>query len=318
MSGEKCAMNRYVLRAKLFFGLYLFSFGLACGGEIQAAGAALPEQLTYKISYQGIFSGFIHLDIARADLRVAGETVKIAGRVAKVATLKVTTEPYRKAEVLFPVRYQYRSWYEPNGENALLVTESLQADEISNEMIWFDRDEGVGHRYEVKATASDGGKRPPLELLQKFADLQVWPAVLEESYQQGIGRDEMFDHLSMMQRLRVLDLQPGQVLDLPVFTGKQLKNYRVVVTSEPIEGKAEESALLKLQIFSYDAAEDDVGQKTYIWLSADDQRVPLRFYAERAFGYLEAVLESGESGGKQRSGFTPATNAFEQLEAFYF
>jgi len=311
-------MYRVVLRTKLFFALYLLFFGLAGGGEIQAAGGSLPEQLTYKISYQGIFSGFIHLDIARADLRVAGDTVKVAGRVAKVATLKVTTEPYRKAEVLFPVRYQYRSWYELDGENALLVTESLQADENSDEMIWFDRDEGVGHRYEVKAAATGGGKGPPLELLKKIADLQFWPAVLEESHQQGIGSGEMFDHFSMMQRLRDLDLQPGQVLDLPVFTGKQLKNYRVVVTSESIEGKAEESALLKLQIFSYDAAENDAGQITYIWLSADEQRVPLRFYAERAFGYLEAVLESGESGGESLGGFTPATNAFEQLDAFYF
>ena len=47
-------------------------------------------------------------------------------------------EPYSKAELLYPIRLDYRSWLDARLLQPLLATKSMQTDEDRRELFWFD------------------------------------------------------------------------------------------------------------------------------------------------------------------------------------
>jgi hypothetical protein len=68
-----------------------------------SASPRLGEALEYTLDFRGVVTGFIDLDIAKLTLSVEPVMEDVAGQSAYVTRLQLTTEPYTKAEMIYPV-----------------------------------------------------------------------------------------------------------------------------------------------------------------------------------------------------------------------
>jgi hypothetical protein len=267
-----------------------------------AAGSSprLGETLQYTLSFRGLLSGFVELDIARLTLSVEPRMQDVAGMSAYVTRLQLTTAPYRKAELLYPVRLDYRSWLDARLLQPLLATRVLHTDESKRELFWYDRQSGNGHVYRV----SDGANPPdeaaagkavtPPDYLRRVAARldESWNRLLQ-TRQVALQVPGVIDYMGLLHQLRHANLQPGKTLRFTVFTGKRIEHYRVEVAKGRLQRGGWDRPVYYLRLFEYDPQKDALKDEVKLWLSDDDQRLLLRFYAERAVGALEGILETG-------------------------
>ena len=301
-------MKRPSLLTRRLFGAILLS--LIAMTPCAAAQLQAGERLEYTFSYRGIFSGFVPLQIARAEFVL--ETVA-GGDDAQpdyLATMQVTTEPFGKAEMLYPIRYRYRSWLEHEQQRPWLVSEYLQTDEISEELLWFDRENALGYRYVKRPAAVSSGPKPPRHLLEQAGISLEEQIFLEQSHQKSLADAPVWDYLSMIYHLRTADLQPGKALDIPVYNGKRIKHFRLEVEHERMQRAGWDRPAYKLSLYEHPKKK---GITTTIWISDDVQRLPLRFYAERAFGAVDGILQTGRTTEREARGFSAATSQSLQL-----
>ena len=268
------------------------------------------ETLQYTLSFRGLLSGFVQLDIARLTLSVEPRMASVADTPAYVTRLELTTEPYRKAEILYPVRLDYRSWLDAATLRPLLATRSLRTDRPKQEFYWYDRQSGNGRVYRVSdgADPPDGtdadAPPPPADLLRVAAQPdESWTGLLQ-TRQVTLEAQDVVDYMGLLHQLRHADLRPGETLNFTVFTGKRVEQYRVMVEQGRQSLEGWERPVLCLRLFEVDAKKGGLKDEVKLWLSDDDQRLLLRFYAERDIGALEGVLETGrpqDAGGERLS-----------------
>lgn len=252
------------------------------------------ERLEYTFSYRGILSGFTRIDIAHAEFVIQQEVETLEGREIYQASLNLTTEPFRVAEILYPIRYHYRSWLEPDKQTPLLVMEYLATDEISEELIWFDHANQQGYRYVKKELASQAEEAtPPVHLLHKLGIGQSDYSRMVKSHQSSFSQDEVWDYLSMLYRLRFMPLQPGQITELPLYNGKRIKHYRVKVAREHLQWDGWNRSAFRLNLNEVRNGNQRADSITSVWVSDDEARLPLRFYVKRTFGTVEGMLQTG-------------------------
>jgi hypothetical protein len=273
---------------------------------LQAAQLKPGEKLEYTFSYQGIFSGFVPIEIANASLLVSPESEIIQGSESYRVTLDLSTEAYAKAEMLYPVRYRYQSWMDPELQQPMLVSEFVKTDETSEELLWFDRKNLQGYRY-VNADAQQGEAGIPLDLLrQKEALTENGEAGWELKSRQAFSDREIRDYLSLFFRLRFMDLEPDGVFEFDLYNGKRIKQYRVKVT----EGH---QATFKLNLYEIGRKGSSDEPIASIWMSNDEQRLPLRFYLPQAFGYLQGILRTNHQLPAKQAELSVATSQSLQL-----
>lgn len=280
---------------------------------VMAAGTSPRpgETLQYTLSFRGLLSGFVELDIARLTLSVEPRMQNVAGTSAYLTRLQLTTAPYRKAELLYPVRLDYHSWLDARLLQPLLATRSLHTDESKRELFWYDRQSGSGHVYRVSdgsaphgATAADDAEAPPDYLRRVVAQSDESWAGLLQTRKVALQESGVIDYMGLLHQLRQADLQPGKILRFTVFTGKRIEHYRVMVAKGRLQRGGWDRPAYYLRLFEYDAQKDALKDEVKLWLSDDDQRLLLRFYAERAIGALEGILETGrpqDEGGERLS-----------------
>lgn len=302
-------------KLKRFTTAFILTFVLFTSVQVPllAVQPRLGERLEYTFSYRGIFSGFMQMDIARGVFDLREEPDPIQGKEVYLASLNLTTEPFGKAEMLYPIRYRYRTWLEPGEQIPLLVSEYLETDEISEELLWFDRENLMGYRYVRQAEPEAEALLAPAPLLEKLDEDQSVGAVMVQENQQKISDGAAWDYLSLLYRLRYLDLAPGKVYHLPLYNGKRIKRYRVEVFRERLakSGWYRPSFRLSLQeIRKGDPRSDSI---TQVWVSDDEERLPLRFYVKRSIGALEGVLETGRPAASREDGFSPETQRSLEL-----
>ena len=259
-----------------------------------AAAAYDPgERLDYTFSYLGILSGFIVIDISHARFVLAPQPLSLGGRPVYRASLDVTTEPFAEAELIYPFRYRYRSWLEPTHQTPLLAQEYLRADEIEEELLWFDRGRDLGFRYKKNRLPAGQRQRLPASLSAVLElDPQEW-ILVEDAHGQPLPAAGVWDYLSMLYRLRFAELATGRSLDLPVYNGKQIKTYRIEVMRERLIRGGWDRPAFKLSLFEVRQGKRRGDKITTIWISDDAQRRPLRFRVARVLGVFEGILETG-------------------------
>ncbi len=224
-----------------------------------------------------------------------------------MTTLDLTTEPYGKAEMIYPIRYRYRSWLEPEQQIPLLVNEYLETDDVSEELLWFDRKNHLGYRYVKKDGRTEPeAKQPPGFLLDKIDLGEADGKILAQEDRQPFPEKGVWDYLSMLYRLRFLDLEAGRVFELPLYNGKRIKHYQVEVTREHMTQAGWNRPAYKLSLSEGKRKRDSI---TSVWVSDDDERLPLRFYVQRTFGAVEGILETGRPSSVQKNGFSTATKS---------
>ena len=151
--------------------VYVYEVCFRCHGNSYTnifAGDRFPDDTTHRsdprdqlpgnpsFSYRGFFSGFIKMDIAHASFRVTSQPLSINGRPLYRASVDVSTEAYPQAELIYPFRYHNRSWLEAVRQTPVLALESILTDETEEELLWFDRERGLGFRYHKNRHAAGG------------------------------------------------------------------------------------------------------------------------------------------------------------------
>jgi len=99
--------------------------------------------------------------------------------------------------------------------------------------------------------------------------------------------------MGLLHQLRHMPLQSGESHDFTVFSGKKLEHYRVRVEKERLVRAGWDLPAYHLKLFEFDPEKQRLKDEINLWLSDDDQRRLLRFYAERTIGALEGILETG-------------------------
>ena len=266
---------------------------------VEGAAAGHPlhpgERLDYTVSYDGMLSGWRVIPIAKATLEIEPVEYLINGESALSARLTVSTEQFRAAERIYPIRYSFQSWFEPAGRYTLLVDETMVDGKLSQQLVWFDQEQKLVHRFKRHQD-----KPGAIEALPEFLRLQYaseagkpsgFKAKSKISLQQG-----MLDHLSLLYRLRLLELEQGRQITLPASDGKDLVSYRIeVLESERLEREGQSLPALKMR-FQPVYRDGEEMPYIYVWYSQDKRRVPLRFYSNRSFGSIDISLDGNQPG----------------------
>ncbi len=306
-------MGKLIMRTKNLFLTSILILVLVSLTPVEAVQLQPGERLEYTFSYRGIFSGFVEMDIAHAEFAVQPVADSIAGSETYLTTLDLTTEPYGKAEMLYPVRYHYRSWLEPDQQVPLLVTEYLETDEIREELLWFDRANRLGYHYVKRDTPVAADSHPPDFLLEKLGVSPDERSLMQCENQQALADDRVWDYLSLIYRLRYLELETGKAIDLPLYNGKQIKHYRVEVSRERLRRAGWDRPTFKLSLYELRKGKSKKNLRTSVWISDDEHRLPLRFHAERAFGALEGTLQTGRPLVSGEEDFSVVTRSSLEL-----
>ncbi len=280
---------------------------LTPGIPLQAA-PDLGETLDYTVTFRGLVTGFVELNIAKVTLSVGPRIEPVSARPAYVARLQVSTEPYKKAELLYPLRFDYRSWLDQQTLQSLMASKYVVTGETRREFYWYDPEHRQGYHYQTPdEKAAQPGKTPPDRLLQVASlDDPDW-SDLQENLSIALERPDIVDYLGMLHRLRRIPSRPKEWYEFTVFSGKKLVPFRVQVERERLIRRGWDRDTLHLRLFEYDPDKDRLEEAVQLWLSDDDQRRLLRFYAEGAVGALEGILETGRPENGHNEGLSEST-----------
>lgn len=255
---------------------------LLCFGSTLAT--ELPEELNYRVSYQGVFSAGAKVPIADLVLR----TDRPAPDAPYLESeLLVSSAPYAAVETFYPIRYRIRSWYWPD-RSAVLASEYHEfgrADDVEHKLIYLDRTD-----------------QPFLSRNLLKEDQGVLQALLGGSYRAKAqpGQRHAYDRLGLLQAIRARHLAPGSEFTRIVSNGRKMLRYRVKVEKAQLLALGGQSRhALKLRIDGLE--QDERGREkpahrpVYLWLSADSRQVPLLAVARGAAGkfYIERVTDAG-------------------------
>ena len=119
---------------------------------------------------------------------------------------------------------------------------------------------------------------------------------LRENKAFALNREGVIDYMSLLHSLRRLPAEPDKWYDFTVFSGKKLEYYRVHVDKERLIRRGWNRDTLHLKLYEYDPEKEHLKDEIQVWISDDDQRLMLRFYAERAAGALEGILDTKATG----------------------
>ncbi len=262
----------------------------------QVAMASLPvlgEDLEYTLKFRGWITGFVELDIAKLNLQVEGQMEEVIERPAYVTRMFLTTEPYAKAELLYPVRLSYRSWLDAGGLYPVIAVKSLRHEEEREELFWFDRETDTARHYQNDEKPEIEPITPPMKL-QPVTELSpaLWQALVENRSVKMNGADAV-DYMGIYHRLRKMPFRDGKRIEFVAFNGREIEHFRVDMQSDHLQRAGWDRSAYRLTIREVDPENGDLGDDIQLWISDDDQRLLLRFYAERTFGAMEGILETG-------------------------
>ena len=187
------------------------------GPAVAAKAPVLGEHLEYTLKYRGVVTGFVELDIAKMTMEVEQTMGKVDDNPAFVTNLQLTTEPYRKAEMLYPVRLHYRSWLDARKLNPIIAVKSLKTREYKEALLWFDHSQGEAYHYQSGELGGEETGKPP-QSLQQITELpdEQWEKLLQ-THRIAFGDTEALDYISFLHRLRSMPLKSGEQIDFSTF-----------------------------------------------------------------------------------------------------
>lgn len=256
----------------------------------ESAGQAL---WSFSASYQGLLSAGLPLDIAEIRLQSSPPSPG----AAREARISLSSVGFGATELIMPLRYCYRS--------------RMSADTgITLDTDWWSR---IGNKASRGRLLFDRDQRRVLRLhterkLQEEAyDDELAQSTLPSPAKLDHDLDTLpfpagvlpMDRLAMLLWLREQDLRPGQVLEPPISDGRKLQGFRIRVEAEETldwHGEIRDSLRIRLEPLEKDGKTAD---PTWLWLSRDTQRLPLKFSSKRAFGRFEMRLQPSPAGAPQ-------------------
>lgn len=275
-----------VLFCSLVFSLPVFAEIRPGMGPLSADA----ETLRYTVSYQGALSGSLPVEIARVSLRLHPGLMSVDGVELKRASLALTTELYPKMEALYPLRFDYDSWFDPEVNRSVVAEMRRDSSKPRHELLWFDQREGAVRRFR-KGTRSSANSGLPVFLTR--ISRQQHPERFRERHAVKFDNGAALDRLAMLYAVRVQFLQPGEAIELAVSNGKDLRAYKIAVEAREqllIAGK--QVAALRVSFTPrFDSDDEEQAYGVRAWLSDDEQRIPLRFQGSGLGGVFVVNLD---------------------------
>jgi hypothetical protein len=276
---------------------------------VEASLPILGEHLEYTLKFRGLITGYVELTIAKLTLQVEEKMAQVADTSAYITTMQLTTEPFLKAELLYPVRLNYRSWLDVQKLHPLVVVKSLRTREESEDFFWFDWDSRYAYHYQAgKESKSESELQTPPIHLQPVTSLsqEEWSALIQKQAQ-DIGNTDALDYMGLYYRLRNSPLESGRTITFSTYTGEKIENIHVDVKQEQLVCDGWNRAAFRLVLREIDPDSGDLGDEVQLWVSDDKERLLLRFYAKRTFGAIDGVLDTGRP--EEAKGLSEATRS---------
>lgn len=298
--------------------------GLLLFASLQGQAAETEAKLHYQASYTGVLSLFQQLDIA--DVWYGDNAIGAAknGDLLQHVTLSVSSENFSTVERLYPFRYQLQSIFKPETFQTVLFEKlktTKKSKKTRHRVGLFDLHD---HQVQVYSSANKQVSITPVQVkhfvdeadanvIEKQLNLQVNGAPLQ--YLEGAT---LVDRLTLLSAIRNQLLKGDEKQQYLVTNGRELIVYRVQLGKQELVqlGKNKIKAT-KVKIEAFDLEKDNksvngyvyagdtsigsyanLGQEgwgdyrhppVYIWFSADDRRLPLKFVNHHALG--EFVIE---------------------------
>lgn len=291
---RRCGFVNQVLFSLLLFPILL------------SAAPAEDERLEYTISYQGGLTAMVWLDICDAVLETSQQAVSINGEMAYKALVEITSERYEKMEELYPFRFRLMSYFSDDMQRSILFDKRKKTKKDRHEIIRFDWNEGVTERYKrlkpqqaiVSATSTGTGEADGSDLI---SFLGYDPAHFRRSGKPGQKLPaSVLDRLSLLQAVRSQKLAVGDEKRLTISDGKKVLNYLVRVQArETMERDGQKQDLFKARFDAFEAGKwsgTPAHPAVYVWMTADDFKIPVRFSIDYALGTFVIQLKQKIAG----------------------
>lgn len=241
------------------------SFAARAGG-LSAFGPG--EQSTYTVEYLGVTAG-------SAQITVGAETTQWGKKVLPIVALA-------RSEGMvdyYPIRDKFVTYWDHKAEQC--VGSDLFADENRQkrrQRIRFDHQSAQATIVKQK----DGG------------DEQTSTVEVESG---------AVDIAAAAFALRNKDLAVGRSYELPVFTGrKQFMLKATVESTERISTALGPREVFKIRVQTGFSGKLESKRDLFAYMTADDQKIPIRIEAEFALGTIKAELSDYKSGGRYALG----------------
>jgi hypothetical protein len=280
----------------------------ASAGASASSPPYLGERLLYTASYEGLLSAGKRMDIAEVVMSTQRRVTHFNGEPAYKTTVRASTDSYDTVDRLFPLRYEYNSLLSADLQRSLLFEQRKDDDGGRHQVVWFDWNErrvgkarresgGDAAAQEAASPQALGADRPAARGLSALAELGIIDgkdAYETRSVEVPALPERLFDRLSMLQVLRLADLDRTSVLQIPVTDGERLLTYRVDVLGRErltIDGESWDTYHLRLSAVEGDDAGASPDAPVDLWLGADRSRTPVRLASEHRLGRFEVRLK---------------------------
>jgi len=259
----------------------------ANGALLQSGG----ELLRYKVSYQGLLSLFLPVEIAEATLHLRPGVEVVDNERMRRASLAVTTESFPSMEAVYPLRFNYDSWFDSDLKYSVVLDVRKRTSKYRHELLWFNREQEVVRTYRKSESKGSGSHEIP-GFLSQVNHLQQ-PDSFRERRVLKLDSGNVLDRLAMLYVLRNHLLTPGKSIDLAVSNGKDLLGYRIAVEArEQLVLDSKPISTLRLRFTPRFVNGGDRGYAVRVWMSDDERRLPVRFHSSKMGGSIELDLVS--------------------------
>ena len=259
-----------------------------------SSGVLNAETLKYDVSYKGAFTAFSWANIADASLSTRKQVPCGNAQTCLNSRVRMTSENHKVLESLYPMRFYYQSFfqqnpartlafekrekkskskYQPYGYRHKLVTISGDGKSATIHELWSTGEPLASNEKRYVSTDHNGGKPPSVK---KRSTSPVATNAL--------------DRWAMIYTARFLPYSKGFSQTFPGTTGTHKLTYKVSLEgTERVRARGRDFEAWKVSIVETKAGKRQ--PTLYMWISADDSRLPVRIEMEEEIGRLRFVLK---------------------------
>lgn len=273
------------------------------------------ETLDYQVTYSGLFSAFQDVAIGDVQLEVDATGVSLDGQPIVRARLSASSAAYPLVEQLYPFRYEFTSYHQPDATRSLAFERRKQTRKLRHDLLLLDWAGDEVRRFGIAGTpdATAAGDEPPPELFAALrrAGLPDYRAQFAPHPRRlATPPRTTLDRLALLQQVRDLDLVAGASRELTVTDGKEFIAYRVTVAKRELVPTAAGSIpAWKVRIESFETDDPEERPRhapVYVWLDEGARRLPLRFVSHHPAGKF--IVELQQPGVAQTAAVAGSTD----------
>lgn len=268
------------------------SVALLIGLWLPMAWAIPAETLNYRVYYQGWLSAMQQLNISEARLM----TEWVQGGEVKISTLSLSSAAHGMVDAVYPIRYRLRSVYDLRAQRLMAMERYKRTRRFKHDLAWVDAP--AGRLYYARAAVVGAPAKVPVTL-QPWVTPVTFTAAAETPLATPV---HLLDRLSLLQALRHRIPAPNEMLTLAVIDGSKFYRYEITaIGTETVTIAGRQWASWRLSVVGYEQrpgeppSHEPEHAPIDLWISQDQQRLPLRFRAEHAVGsFAVEWVPSGE------------------------